>query len=160
LNRRADNSAEMLPVLPFRSGKPIATTPLVIQKENSRLRISSMITPRPANPLLAVPTLDKRTVSAPMPQPVPLMSPVLVDKDEPEFTSKPVRRRSTFKHEFFRAGSLKDSQIIEPSRQPTRKEVEPHPLQKRMNSLKEPAPAKRKWSSRLRPGGRESIIPL
>jgi hypothetical protein len=155
LNTRSQNTAEQLPVLPFRSGKQNpSTTPLAIHKEPSRLRISSLITPRPANPLLAAPTLDKRTVSAPMPQPIPLTSPVLVDKDfqAPSSRPGPVRMRSTFKHEFFRTGSLKDSNV---DMQTAKENATPHPLQQRMNSMKEPQPAKRKWSSRMR---KESIL--
>jgi hypothetical protein len=135
--------------LPFRSGKQNpSTTPLVIQKEPSRLRISSLMTPRPNNPLLAVPTLDKRTVSAPMPQPVPLTSPVLVDKDfqTPSTRPGPLRMRSTFRHEFFRAGSLKESDVALST---DKMNAPPHPLQQRMNSMKEPEPTRRKWSSRM-----------
>lgn len=156
LNTRSQNTSEQLPVLPFRSGKQNpTTTPLVIQKEPSRLRISSLITPRPANPLLAVPTLDKRTVSAPMPQPVPLTSPVLVDKDfePPSSRPGPLRMRSTFRHEFFRAGSLKESKVDNPK---VNENAAPHPLQQRMNSMKEAEPIRRKWSSRIR---KESIPP-
>ena len=159
LNDSPTHKAEQLPVLPFRSTKQqissrAPTTPLVVQKEPSRLRIASLITPRPANPLLAVPTLDKRTVSAPMPQPVPLTSPVLVDKDFPESRPQPTRQK-TFKHEFFRAGSLKDSNLS--TNGPTTRSPGPaHPLQLRMNSMKEPAPVKRKWSSKLKPGSHES----
>jgi hypothetical protein len=166
LKDRVANTSEQLPVLPFRSVKQNTTTaptvPLIIQKEPSRLRISSLITPRAANPLLAAPTADKRTVSAPMPPPVPLLSPVLVDKDFDYTNPKPARRRSTFKHEFFRAGSLKDTDMSLPPL-PSPKEmvnIPPHPLQQRMNSMKDPAPVKRKWSSRLKPGGMESISHL
>jgi hypothetical protein len=158
VNRRADKSVEILPVLPFRSKTASAmgavTTPLIIQKEPSRLRISSLITPRPANPLLAVPTLDKRTVSAPVPQPVPLMSPVLVNRNSGQFRPPPIRRRSTFKPEFFRQGSLKESSNYGPPQ--TKVPAEAHPLQQRLNTWREPVPIKRKWSSRLRPGGESS----
>ena len=146
---------EQLPVLPFKPTRqeptfPTSpTSPLMLQKEPSRLRIASLITPRPANPLLAVPTLDKRTVSAPMPQPLPLTSPILVDKD---FTAPQPVRQKTFKHEFFRAGSLKESNV---SRKGGNSAVQ-HPLQVRMNSMKEPTPVKRKWSSKLKPTNQES----
>ena len=156
LNGRGGQKPEQLPVLPFRSKKqqnpptaPIA--PLVIQKEPSRLRIASLITPRPANPLLAVPTLDKRTVSAPVPQPVPLTSPVLVDKD---FQRPQPTRQKTFKHEFFRAGSLKESSV--PSYRASPESAPPHPLQLRMNSMKEPVPSKRNWSVKLKSSTQES----
>jgi hypothetical protein len=156
LNDKGTPKVEQLPVLPFRSikGQPKSPstpmTPLVIQKEPSRLRIASLITPRPANPLLAAPTLDKRTVSAPMPQSVPMTSPVLVDRDFQR--SQPVRQKS-IKHEFFRAGSLKDSNH---SYGTANESAPPHPLQLRMNSMKDPTPIKRKWSSKLKPGSQES----
>jgi len=163
LNERAAGNTpkDNLPVLPFRSGKPVAmlsataqTTPLILQKEPSRLRIASLITPRAANPLLHAPTLDKRAVSVPTQQPPPLTSPVLVDKDYfADQKTLPARRRSTFRYEFFRPGTLKDSYVpVMPSTSPIQ-ESAPHPLQQRMNSMKDPTPVKRKWSARLRPGG-------
>jgi serine/threonine protein kinase len=160
--RLQEKRAEHLPVLPFRSGRQAPpgstpTTPLIIQKEPSTLRISSYVTPRPANPLLAVPTLDKRNVSAPNPQIPALTSPILVDKDFQNQRTAPVRRRTTFRHEFFKEGSMKESDAStdEPQRQMNAAQ---HPLQARMNSLKEPAAPRRKWSSRLRPGGTESTL--
>ena len=164
LNERAagNTKTEKLPVLPFRSGKPIAipsatapTTPLMVQKEPSRLRIASLISPRAANPLLHAPTLEKRAVSAPTQQrPPPLTSPVLVDKDY--FANQrptPARRRSTFRHEFFRQGTLRESDVPALPSMPVSGNTAPHPLQARMNSMKDPTPTKRKWSARLRPGG-------
>lgn len=164
LNERVVGSTpkEKLPVLPFRSGNQIPipsatarTNPLIIQKEPSRLRIASLITPRADNPLLHAPTLDKRAVSVPTQQPPPLTSPVLVDKDYfADQRRPPSRRRSTFRHEFFRPGTLKESDVpAMPSSLPVQKAAVPHPLQQRMNSMKDPTPAKRKWSTRLRPGG-------
>jgi len=169
LNERAagNNPTEKLPVLPFRSGKQmnmpaatVPTTPLIIQKEPSQLRIASLITPRAANPLLHAPTLEKRAVSAPTQQPPALTSPVLIDKDY--FANQrppPARRRSMFRHEFFRQGTLNESDIPPLPYVPIAKDAAPHPLQARMNSMKDPTPAKRKWSTRLRPGG-ESHSPI
>ena len=152
-----------LPVLPFRSGKPLppgsaATTPLIIQKESSTLRISSYVTPWPANPLLAVPTLDKRNISAPVPRMPPLTSPVLVDKDFKTQRSPLVRQRTGFRQEFFREGSRKEPDMSN-DRALGNIDTGLHALQARMNSMKDPTPLKKKWSSRFRPGQSESSFP-
>ena len=149
-----------LPVLPFRPGRPLppnytTTTPLIIQKEASTLRISSFVTPPSANPLLAVPTLDKRNISAPVPRIPPLTSPILVDKDFETQRPPLVQQRTGIRREFFKEGSLRLSDIS--NDQPFGEiDTGVHPLQARMNSMKDPAPVRRKWSSRLRPGETKS----
>ena len=149
-----------LPVLPFRSGRPLppgsaGTIPLIIQKESSTLRTPSYVTPWPADPLLAVPILDKRNISAPVLRKPPLTSPVLVNKNFKTQRSPLVRGRTGFR---LREGNLKESDM---SNNNLWGDIDTglHPLQARMNSMKDPAPIKRKWSSRLRPGQTESNFP-
>jgi hypothetical protein len=148
------------PVLPFRSpaAGSVPTPALILQQEPSILRISSYVTPRPANPLLHAPTLDKRNVSAPAPRIPDITSPVLVERDFQHQRPAPVRRHKAFRHEFFKEESMKEPEM---SNYRSSKKIDhtPHPLQARLNSMMEPVPVKRKWSSRLQPGGSGSIAP-